>query len=510
MGVKGNMQRLTFWLALIALSIAYIAILNRYGTALPPPWPPDEIVQVMLAKSWATSELEQVSFLADDDSRTKNSKSTQREVYPLLVYTTPLSLWGKVFGFSLSSMRWFNRLLGALGLVLVFLLAQRWRAPTWLAFLTATWVGMDITYQLIGNFLRPEILCVVLMLTGLLVFTKGWESKQVFWFIVAGSIFALSMLTHPLLGTTTTFALLTYLCLQRQGRLFLSFLSPLLVLGLIILIYVGSPKVIAGQILSFVGYLAEDKSPKSLPELLSLLLGGGTLWSVCDLFPSNTPPWLALLAVTVMGQGKGHFRFYGWQMIFFVIAYLTAALGGHPWYFGWFAPLGYLLVTRILAQFLQAAIKPLNLVPLIVITMIWVGYQASKVLPCWRAAPTIRSAHEKFFTDLALQLPPKSKVLLYSVPDPSFHLLEKRPDAKIYVPTGAKTSRSQWEKLLDDLDGFVVLEVDWVFTKPIVILPERYRVVRRWKIPSVRLTYSVVWLNTSKQVSSGLAPNYGS
>ncbi|MCS7265990.1 MAG: glycosyltransferase family 39 protein [Armatimonadetes bacterium] len=497
------MHRLIFLLALSLLCAVYIALLNRYGLAIPAPWPPDEIGQVSIAESWATRKVMKVSFLTNEET-----KQNQREIYPLLVYTASLSLWGKVFGFSISSMRWFNRLVGVLGLVLVFILARCWNMPSWLSLSVATWVAMDITYQLIGNFLRPEILCVVLMLAGLLAFTKGWESKKVFWFTVAGLFFSLSMLTHPLLGSTTKFSLLTYLCLQRQWRYFLGFSLPLLVFGLVALLYVGNLETIARQIFEFGRYLAEDKAPKSLPELLSLLLGSATLWSICDLYPSNTPVWVAILAVTLMWQRKGLFRFYGWQLIFITVAYLTVALGGHPWYFGWFTPFGYLLLGLIFSQFITAANKPSVLKPIIAVTLLWVGYQVYKVLPCWKTAPIIQNAHEGFFNELQHELPPKSKIVLFCVPDPSLLLIEKRRDLDIYLPTGTKTYQSQWEKLWHDLDGFVLVEADWVFTKPVVILPLKYRIVKRWKIPSAQITYSVVWLQVvHEKSSSGFAPD---
>ncbi len=120
------------WLPAIVLAVivvGFLALLVYYGNRLPPPWC-DDVFFIQPAENLAHGK-EMGTPVLDG----LMPSIATRTYWQPPVYLLALAAWGKVAGFELAAMRWFSRLVGALGLVLLFLLAQQWGLPPTLSLL---------------------------------------------------------------------------------------------------------------------------------------------------------------------------------------------------------------------------------------------------------------------------------------------------------------------------------------------------------------------------------------
>ncbi len=461
--------------------LAYLLILNRYGTAIPAAIPPEEISFAGLARSIA--EGRGPVFTIPSEIVPSPAENPRKFFVPVLSYAFALSGWGSIWGFDLLPLRWFNRILGALNLLLLILLARRWGVPRGLAWLAAFWTSMDIVYQLVSNMVRSDMLSLFGVLLGLWAFTNGWEHGGYGWWLASGLCFAVALFAHFWQTFYIAAWLAISLLLSRRWKDLVPFLIPCIAAGFLWFLFVLQD----WEWFRFLSRLmVQSKTPGSGVAFVFSLLGIHTFQSVLGIYPSNSPIWVAVLLTLAWARGRWHLTAPLRQGGIFWVAYGAACMNPHPWYIGWFTPLGYLALALFGSQVLRPWTRSRGAqIFLLILALIWSGYQAVQVGRCWRAAPIIHQAHQAFFQELKEDLPQGGSFWLRSVPDPSFSLYASRPDLTLYVGSGYLPYPDFFQRL----DGIIGVS-GWV---PLSELPP-HRIRQEWLLPGVLMDYSVLWV----------------
>lgn len=472
------LKKRTFFLLGGLIVLIYLLILQRYGTAIPAPIPPEEINFAGLARNIAEGK---GPIFAIPSELVPNPTLNPRRVYtPVLSYAFALSGWGKIWGFDLLPLRWFNRILGALNLLLLIGLARRWGVPRGLALLAAFWTAMDILFQLNGNIVRSDMFSLLWTLLGLLAFTHAQETQQAKWSFVSGTCFTIAVFAHTFETLFLFLGIVGLFFLQRRWKETIAFLIPSALAGLGWLFYALQDW---QWFLKTLQMAAQDRTPKDWLVTLASLLGVPSLVPILGIYPINSPLWFGMLLVLTWAKWRKHLYLPWWQIGVLWIAYLTAYINPYLYYEGWFSPLGY-LAAALWSQVLIPRRKGRELVILILLACLWSGYQAVQVGKCWQAAPAIHQAHQAFFQELAEELPAHSTFWLLALPDPYTFLHQARPDLTLYVGSGYFPVS---EEFIKDLDGAILTLRD---APPL----SSYPIHREWVLPGVIKDYSIIWV----------------
>jgi len=469
-------------LVIPTILLGYLTVLHRYGTAIPAPMPPEEANLIQMAQNMSEGK----GYVTQIPSEFFPFPETPQRMYvPVVSYVAGLSLWGKIWGFDLATMRWFNRIVGALNLILLFHLARQWGIPPGLAVLAVLWTSLDIVYQLVSNIVRADMFSLFWIQLGLLMFGTAWEQDKPVQWITSGICFAIALFAHLWLSFYITAWLVLVLIYGRRWKRLVGFALPSSVAALLWGVYIAQ---------DWSGFIAQsqlmvrDKTSLDVVALLILATGITTLGNVLGAYPSNSPLWIALMLLTSWAGIRKHLSIKGWQWGVIWIAYLTGYLNRHPWYAGWFTPFGYLVLSLFGAQVIMPRVGAWRQRAVLIVLILWTGYQVWQVSRCWQAAPEIAEAHRQFVHDLAASLPDHGSIWLFSVPDPYLELRKTRPDLTLYMGTGY--FHFPYQGFLNRLDGMVFVS-EWVLPKS--ILPP-YRVRKEWLLPAVRIKYSVLWV----------------
>lgn len=463
-----------------AILLVYLLILHRYGTAIPAAMPPEEINFAGLARSIA--EGKGPVFTIPSEIVPSPTQTPRKFFVPVLSYAFALSVWGSIWGFDLLPLRWFNRILGALDLLLLILVARRWGVPRGLALLAAFWTSMDIVYQLVSNMVRSDMLSLLGVLLGLWAFTNGWEQERYRWWLASGLSFAVALFAHFWQAFWIIAWLTLILLLSRRWKGLVTFLLPCAAISFLWLLFILQD----WEWFRFLSRLmVQDKMPMNWFALLIRLLGILTFQSVMRIYPSNSPLWVAVPLMLTWVRVRRHLTVPLWQWGTFWMAYGAACMNSHPWYMGWFTPFGYLALVLLGGQLLRPWPKSWTMGILAVLALMWSGYQAVQVGRCLWAAPAIYQAHQAFFRDLIADLPQGGSFWLRNIPDPSFALYKSRPDLVLYVGS----AYLPYPDFFQQLDGIISVS-GWV---PLSELPP-HRIRREWRLPGVVRDYSILWV----------------
>ncbi len=481
------MSRLAL-VALTSLLVGFYVLLDFYGQVLQPP-NPDEVLFVAPAQNLAEGKGMGTPVLDGLLPRI-----AERTYWQPPVYFITLSLWGKGFGFDLSSARTFSRLCGILGLVLVFWLARRWELPLTMSMVCVLWTALDLRYQYNANLARMDSLCIVFLMASLLAFTAGVEGQRTPLFCVAGLLGALAVLTH-LIAVPIVLILLGELVRRRQVRGVCWFALPLL-LGLFLWYLFAAQDWDA-----FVGQMAAQfrRKGRGWEFFLQSILWDDLL-PIFGVFPVNTPPvWLGLVIITGVSVLRRSRFFTGWQALAFSVAYFAAAFGGEIWYAGWFTPLGYLWAGMWSAKMVTSS--KLRIL-LLITAILWTGYQVWQVERAASAIHTLQEDIRQFSDDLAVSLPKGAMVLEYSIPDPYWELQRQRPDLHQVQLSQTLDNESALLRVVQQADYFVGVPnfLDyWVRERR--LLPPEAQITKSWTIRAPLAAYSIVLVALREQAS---------
>lgn len=480
--------------ALTIIVLAFLWLMTFYGDALPPPYD-DEVFFVQPAQNLAEGKGMGTPVL--DELIPGIAKRTYWQ--PPFYFLT-LSLWGRVFGFDLLSARWFSRLAGVLGLVVIFGLARCWGLPIGVSLLCVLWVASDLVYQYRANFARMDMLNALLVFSALWLFTVGIERSDNHRLGLSGTLTAAATLTH-LISVPIAFALVGTLMVRRRWHSLLWFALPIAIGWAIWLIYVVQ------DFQSFLAQMAIQFAGK----------GHGISWVVADQFRriqewllmtrwmdfwgallTNEPPWFGIIIVLTFTFICRCLPMALWQLGIVIVAYGAAviACGGGLHYLPLFVPLGYVATTRL---GVELAKKPMSRLLLLICVVIWCGCQLSRITQTIVALPTYRASVQSFLKGLERTLPPGATIIIASFPDPYFHLQTTRPDLTVYemLPISQLWGEEALAKLLRRSDFYL-----WGGMEGLPFLPVEQRRYE-WTIQAPLKSYRIYLAPLRKDINKG-------
>jgi len=433
---------------LAAILAAFVSTLVTYGDSWLVPWH-DEVVIARLAQNLAGGKGFRNDLL--DDLLTGADEKTYWQMPP---YPFALSLWGKWFGFDLNSLRWLSRTLGAASLILLALIARSLGLPLWATLLAVSWTATDLTFQFSSNFVRPEALtCFLLLLTTLLL--AGHLSGNIAVIASAGLIAGLAAFNHPI--AFPCWLISAAIVVKRSGwRVGLVFGLPLAIFASLWLLYaLQGWDIFLAQMRAHLSH--KHYSPTDLFAFLMGLTAQGIRFYIG--VPLNGMPWLSPLVVTAYVGLREKWVVPRWFVAFAAVLYVSAMLGAEAWYPSLFVPFGYLMLAAFVDHLVQKATK-LGRFAILVAPLLWWSYQASVVFRHLLSVPQIRSQVANFISDLERSLPEGAKVLVGSFsPDPTFALMARRPDIKVYaLMPQPMVNAEAMKRLRSQLTHLVVLE----------------------------------------------------
>jgi len=408
---------------LIAILAALGLTLSVYGDSWLVPWH-DEVVIVRLAQNLALGKGFRNDLLDDLLPGADEKTYWQMPLYPFT-----LSLWGKMFGFDLDSLRCLNRMAGILSLVLMFLLASRLGLSSTAILFAVLWTATDLTFQFSANFVRPEIWvsCMLLLTSLLLAVRVNLNLKDG---ILLGFISGLAVFFHPI---ALPFWLVTMAIFVKRSswRNGFFFSLPFFLFASLWLIYA-----LQGWEIFLVQMKAHFLHKHySITDRLAFLVGS-TAWGIRFYIgiPLNTLPWLIPIAAMVLVRLREGWLLPRWFFASTIVLYLTVMLGAEAWYPSLLVPFGYLMLAAFADHLFQKASTKFERLVIAMAALVWWSYQASVVAKHLSAVPTIRQQVAKFVAEVESSLPPQATILVGSFsPDPTLALLKHRPDLRIYL-----------------------------------------------------------------------------
>jgi hypothetical protein len=436
-------------IVLTAIVVGFLALLVYYGNRLPPPWC-DDVFFIQPAENLARGKGMGTPVLDD-----LMPGIATRTYWQPPVYLLALAAWGKVAGFDLAAMRWFSRLVGALGLVLLFLSARQWGLPATVSLLPVLWVSLDLVYQYRSNIVRMDVLTATLVMATLLVFGKALRKGDTKLFALTGILAALASLCHFVSLPILTVLWIT-LIVRRDFKALSAFLTPMLLGWSFWLVYAAQDwHAFLTQLRYQFAFRAEIRANalRDLPSLLEWLMM--THWmDFWGILLSNEPPWILLMGMVLVGAAVRKGILAGWQVAVLVAAYLAAVIAptGALNYLPLFVPLGYLAVTRIFFASFQRHWQRMILLAL---AALWTGCQFPRFYETVAFVPQLEADTYRFFRGLERHLPKGSTVLLQCFPDPYFHLKRHRPDITIYEMPPHPFEPNRMHRLLHRSDYYV-------------------------------------------------------
>ncbi len=483
------MKRLVTWLTLGFIVVLYAAVLWRYDGVLPPLIPPEEVNLTNLAQNVAAGQ----GLVTTVASEFFPFPGRPQPFYmPVITYAIALSNWGTMWAFDPTVLRWFNRLLGGLNLVMLFVLARRWGISRRFALFASFWTALDIFFQMTNNVLRPDSFNLFWLLVGLWGFTRAEEGQGQRWWAFSGFCFALALFAHFWLAMYVIVWLTIVVLSRRALRSLVSFATPLAAAGAGWAAYAAMNWAHFRAIAQLV---VHDKTNVPLSTTIFALLGLNDLRPFLNVYPTNAPIWLAPLIAITWARMRGQKFVKWWHVGLFWVVYFVGHGNLFPWYVGWFTPFGYLAVAWFGDHISSRLASPHVATASLAVALLWAGYQSVAIWRCWQAVPAIERSQAAFLEDLKQDLPFGAHVWLLTVPDASFSLQRERPDLNIYVGTGYFVPRFDF---YERVEAMVFVEswqnkmVDTGFLPP-------YRIKRTWRLKAVLADYTVVWIEMDRE-----------
>ena len=204
------------YVLLAAACVCFMVVCQMYGTRNYVSWP-DESWFMEIALS-----LRDTGQLAAPSLTDAGMGMGQKFVAMPPVYPLSLAGWYAVTSSeSLESGRIFCNLLGIAVIVLLFLIMRRMLSnPIW-AGIAVLGLAVDVQFVTCANFVRPEILSLVLAYLALLLYIRSYQARERIhagWFCGAMASATLGMLTHPISAAMGFFVIPVHFVLMRHDR----------------------------------------------------------------------------------------------------------------------------------------------------------------------------------------------------------------------------------------------------------------------------------------------------
>ncbi|MFN3421487.1 MAG: glycosyltransferase family 39 protein [Armatimonadota bacterium] len=454
-------------LLFLAILDAFWWTLFAYGDSWLVPWH-DEVVIVRLAQNLAEGK-----GFRNDLIDNLLTGADERTYWQMPLYPFVLSLWGKLFGFDLDSVRSFSRVIGLVSLFLLFHLGRSLNLPSAAVLLSILWTATDLTFQFSANFARPEAVTGCLLLLTVVLLTSQPQlnlAKS----MLAGLVSGFAVFSHPI--AFPCWLVTASVIVKRSGwRNGFWFSLPFLLFASIWLVYVLQGwEIFLAQIRA---HFAHKHYP--ITDRLAFLLGS-TAWGIQFYIgvPLNTIPWFIPIVMTAWVGLREKWLLPKWLFVFATILYAAAMIGAEAWYPPLFVPFGYLMLASFANHLLQKSSTKLGRVVLVAAVLSWWLCQVWVVKQHLSAVPTIQEQVANFVADLERLLPSRATVLIGSFsPDPTFALMKRRPDLKIYTLMPSQMLNVEALKQLRSHHLTHILVLEEALVEPLL----RGKEIKRWQ-----------------------------
>ncbi|MCX7643525.1 MAG: pyridoxal-phosphate dependent enzyme, partial [Armatimonadetes bacterium] len=450
MRLKGeNLSSFVGVCSLVFVLAAFAAVLSVYGDSWLVPWH-DEVVIVRLAQNLAEGK-----GFRNDLINGLIVGADERTYWQMPVFPLVLSLWGKIFGFDLNSLRAFSRIAGMVSLILLSLLCRKLGQPFPANLFAVLWTATDLTFQFAANFSRPDALTGCLLLLTVVLLASNLHENAL-GSATVGLLAGLAVFNHPIAFPCwlVSYAIIVKKSGWRKGSFFC---LPFAFFAFLWLLYALNGWEI------FLAQMKAHLSHKrySLSDFLAFLTGL-TAWGTEFYIgvPLNAIPPLLPLIVTAYVCLREKWLVPKWFLVFATVLYVSVMVGAEAWYPMLFVPFGYLMLAAFVNHLLQKATTKFGRFAIFVGALLWWSYQVSVVTRHLSSVPQIRDEVANFFSDLESLLPTNAKVLIGSFsPDPTFALMARRPDVDVYALMPQRMlNRGALERLKTQLTHMVLLK----------------------------------------------------
>lgn len=387
--------KLSAFFSLAAILLIYLFHV-RYGLLVDPPSWPDESIYTDIALNIKQGISQGSSLWQDYMPQAKNYALW----YPRL-YFHLLSIWLFLLPPTLLSLRALSVISGALVLILTFFISLKLTHKLSLAIFISLALSLDYAFIRAARLGRPEILCLVLILSAVFLLIRSQKSG--IWCLASGVLAALSALIHPL----TLFAGLISLPLIKTKAYFLYFWAGF---SVVILVFaLSSFSLLPTLFLQF--QTVYQRKTFELPWLILVLYQ--------EPFVHRLIYFCYLVITLIFLASALKKRQFTYSIIFMALlaGWLQSLIGRMIWYSVAFIPFLYLATALLLKEknILLRSYAHLSAVILISLNLYFSLNQTQ-----------IRNRQYTQIGEMTQEIikliPKGSRVLLSSVPDPYFAL----------------------------------------------------------------------------------------
>ncbi|MDR2017465.1 MAG: glycosyltransferase family 39 protein [Syntrophobacterales bacterium] len=183
---------------LLCIAIALVFFLGHlYGTRYYTVWP-DETLFSDIAEEFVTHGIFGAPSFDSNGLRMSEKTYFMPPLYPL-----SMAAWFRFFSPTIANARVLSNLFGTGCLVIIFLLALKFRRNSLLAGIIVLCLALDTSFVSMFNFARPDILALTFSFLAVLVYFSGLAEDGKMSrcrFLIAWMIASAGMLTHPIGG----------------------------------------------------------------------------------------------------------------------------------------------------------------------------------------------------------------------------------------------------------------------------------------------------------------------
>lgn len=369
------------------------------------------------------------------------------------IYFFSLVPFFKIFGASIFTMRMFSLLASLLVLALVFLISRKISKWRWAGIVTILILSLDHYFQTAALIGRMEILTIAFGVTAIFFHLRFLEQKQQVFNLLSGFFISLSCLTHP---TGIIFAIpigLNILFLKESIKAKIANFLILIFLPLL-----GFSLWLLSVFPDWGNFVLQNQLQMHRKEFSDIYV-----WSLLKFSPEQR--WIllgyffssAVFVFRVLASKSLSSKKI--RLLFFLVITSTslAILLKEMWYLVYIPVFGSMAMADNIFWLWKK--KPLLALMSLTILLLPNSLMYFKAV---EESTLNRFQYKSFSKKIADSLPMNSNVLLSSIPDPYFYLIENRPDLNLREtpnsPPREPIDKSVYETILAETD-YVVLSI---------------------------------------------------
>ena len=421
----------------------------------PPIWP-DEAIYADIAKNWITDrrlgpDVWQDAYLG--------ARQHFYSYPPTFLYL--LTVWFKIFGFSIVNQRLLSLTISVAFAIVFFLFAKSFfkNNPLLFALLPLFTLTIDPFFSQSTRISRPEIVVIFFGTVSLLMLRIPSSPKtnlkvRGLAVICSGVFSSLAFLTH-FIGGFFAFAIFIIFLIQERFKIFYSKKFYLYLLSFIFLPIVWGASILKDvetfkeQLFLFSGAVQEY-----YPFVYKNLFHGDPTSQI--LFIGYVSVSITFVAYALLIRNINHLIL----ATLITVSWLVVTYGKEVWYFVYVTPFIYLAASVLLYELLRAKVKKSDLRHLtcevstasfIIVFMLNIFFNFNLI----SHSAGDKYSYKLFVENILDKVPDNKTVFLSSIPDPYYGFKIRNPESKIYEFPVVRIKKEKFLKLLNDSDYII-------------------------------------------------------